>query len=406
MLFGMTLLCSGEVYSKEAELGVRSFYQERQASASSFAVPEFFRLTPFKRTDQEVYLNLQQGAWTFRGQAIATQQLDGSHAHGKGIINELYVDFSMADLEASVGKKVVSWGVGYGYRPLDVIQRETRQALRTFDLEGVPILQLESFTATSAITAIIAQRVRFDGMHPQVGGYEGALKYSGLLADTDVHVLLYHRQGEGVSMGAGVSTIFGVHLAWHGSVRYLPSYTSLQHKLSGQDPTLLRESNVFTAQQQQHGLLALLGASWTWASGCSLMLEAWHDDTAWTHGQWQELFRINAIQRQQLSLGAPEQAVYGNINANSRAYSQQNLLKDTLFMRLAYDGDQLDPNVSVLYTPADGGMVFTASADYDWSEAVLLFASVRLMGGKANAAYSNAADRRQLFVGLQIYGGV
>jgi len=406
MLFGMAMLWSGHACGKEGEIGVRTSWQENQPSASSFAVPELFRRMASKLTQQELYLHLQQGMWTFRAQATATQQINGGYSNEKGIINELYADFSIADIEASIGKKVVSWGVGYGYRPLDVIQRETRQALRTFELEGVPMLELEYFTATSAITAIVSNRLRFDGTSPQTGNYEGALKYSTLLGNSDVHFLLYQKQGDGISAAAGASTTSGDHLEWHGSLRYLSSYTTLQHKLSGQAPALLRAADTFTAQKHHHGLLALLGASWTWESGYSLMLEAWHDDTAWSRGQWQELLRINAMQRQQLSIGAPEQAVYGNINANNRVYSQQNLLKDTLFMRLSYDGDQFDPNLSMLYTPADGGMVFTASADYDWSDHILLFASVRVMGGIGSSAYSNAADRLQLFIGLQVSGSI
>jgi len=406
VLVGIAVFWSGQAYSEEGELGARISYQRNQASSSSFAVPELFRRTPSALTQQELYLHLQHGMWTVKAQATATQQVNGGYTDEKGAINEAYADFSLGDVEGSIGKKVVSWGVGYGYRPLDVIQRETRQALRTFDLEGAPMLMLEYFTAESAVTAIVSNRFRFDGFSPQKGEYEGALKYSTLLGNSDVHFLLFQRQGEGASAGAGASTTYGDHLEWHGSLRYLSSYTMLQHKLSGQPAALPGSTDVFATEQHHHGVLALLGASWTWGNSYSLMLEAWHDDTAWSRSQWQELLRINDSQHQKLSVGVPEQAAYGNVNANSRVYSQQNLLKDTLFMRLSYDGDSFDPNLSLLYTPADGGMVFTASADYNWSDHIRLFGSARVMGGKKNSAYRNAADRWQVFIGLQISGSV
>ncbi len=406
VMVGMAMLCSGQAYGREGEFGARFSYQQDYPSSSLFAVPAQLRQFPTKRAQQEAYLHLQQGVWTFRGQIKGTQQINGGYTDEKATINEWYADFSIADIEASIGKKVISWGVGYGYRPLDVIQRESRQALRSFDLEGVPLLVLEYFTAESATTAVLVNRVRFNGFSPKKGVYEGALKYSTLLGNSDVHLLLHQRQGEEVSVGGGISSTAGDHMEWHGSMRYLSSYTTLQHKLSGKTPSLLGAGSAFSYQKHQQGILALLGASWTWESGYSVMLEAWHDDTSWSRGQWQELFRINREQKNMLALGAPTSAVYGNLAANNQVYSMPNPLKDTLFMRLSYDGDTFDPNLSLLYTPADGGMVFTASADHDWNDHTLLFASARMMSGKKDSAYRNAADHWQLWIGLQMSGAI
>jgi len=406
IFFAVSAVGVGVVHGEEGEVGARISYQQNQPSSSSFSVPESFRLAPTKFTQQELYMHIQQGMLTFRGLATATQQANGGYTNDQATINELYADFSLADFEGSIGKKVVSWGVGYGYRPMDVIQREPRQALRTFDLEGVPMLEVEYFTAESAITAIVANRVQFDGLSPQKGEYEGALKYSTLLGDSDMHLLLYQCQGKGLSVGGGTSATYGEHLEWHASMRYISSYTTLRHKLSGQAITLPKSTGSFVSEKHHHGLLALLGASWTWANGYSLLLEAWHDDTAWSRNQWRELMRINVAQRQLLNTGAPAQAVYGNIGANNQVYNQQNLLKDTLFMRLSYDGNSFDPAISLLYTPADGGMVLTATADYEWSDHIQLFGSARVMGGKQTAAYNNTADRWQLFIGMKMSGSL
>jgi len=404
ILFGMSVLWSGSGDAEEDELGLRLSYQQQQFATSSFGIPDMFRPIPSKLLQEEFFLHLQQGFFTFDAQLTAEQQADGSYADVAGIIYELYTDFIVGGVEGSIGKKVASWGVGYGYRPLDVIQREDRQALRIFDLEGVPMVMLEHFTADSAITAVVANRLRFSGMTPHLEIYEGALKYSTLFGNSDVHLLIYQREGEGPSAGAGISSTYGEHLEFHGSVRYLSTYHILQHRLAGRPPALLNAADVFTLQEKRHGILALLGISWTWENGFSLLLEGWHDDTAWSQGQWQELLAINQFQRQQLISGAPERAVYGNILANSRIYSGQNLLKDTLFMRLSYDGEKIDPDVSLLYTPVDDGAVLTASVDYDWSDRILLFGSARWMTGRGGSAYREAADRWQLFVGLQISG--
>jgi len=400
------MISSEPAYCEENEFGARISYQQNQPSSSSFSVPALFRQAPPRLTEQEFYLHLQQDVLTFKGQATATQQVNGGYTNEKGTINELYADFLIGEVEGSIGKKVASWGVGYGYRPLDVIQQEPRQALRTFDLEGVPMLELEYFSAESAVTAILANRLGFDGFTVKEGIYQGALKYSTLIGNSDVHALLYKRQGEGVSVGGGFSDTLGEHLEWHGSLRYLSGYSILRHRLSGKSVSLPEPSSLFINEKHQHGFQALLGASWTWANGFSLMLEAWHDDTAWSHNQWKELLRINSAQRQLLNIGAPSPAVYGNISANNQVYNQQNLLKDTLYMRLSYDGDTFDPNLSFLYTPADGGTVFTVSADYDWSDHIRLFGSARVLGGKQTSAYNMAADHWQVYIGMQMSGSL
>ncbi len=271
MFSGLLAAGIGTAHGEEGEIGAHIFWQQDQPSSSLFAVPEAFAPMPAKRMRQELYLHMQQGLLSFRGQVHATQQADGGYTDEKATINELYADFSLADLEGSIGKKVVNWGVGYGYRPLDVIQREPRQALRSFDLEGVPVLELAYFSAESAVTAVLANRLRFDGLTPQQGAYEGALKYSALLGSSDMHLLLYQREGEGVSIGGGASATHGEHLEWHASARYLASYTV---------PGMMNAAGFFTPERHRHGFLALLGASWTWESGYSLLLEAWHDDTA------------------------------------------------------------------------------------------------------------------------------
>jgi len=396
------MLFSSQVYGEEAEVGMRLSYQKQGLSNSSFVIPKVYRNISRQSVEQDAYLHLQQGIWTFNGQVAATQEINGNLTDEKGIIHELYVDTSIGNLEGSFGKKVVSWGTGYGFRPLDVIQRESRQALRTFNLEGVPMVLLEYFTKESALSTVISNRLRFGGITPRKGKYEMAVKYSTLLGNSDLHLLLYQQQGNGLSAGIAASTVVGEQLELHGSARYLSVYHKALHKLSGQPVRLLSNAQVFSQQRQYNGVQALLGGSWTWENGFSLMLEAWHDDTAYSRQQWLELLRINRFQQKQLALGAPPQAVYNNTYANSLIYSKQNILKDTVFMRLSYDGDKLDPELSLLHTPLDGGVVLTVSANYAWSQNVSLFGSVRLLSGRKNSAYRASSERSQVFVGLQL----
>src|ERR1035438_1910937 len=46
----------------------------------------------------------------------------------------------------------MSWGVGFGFRPLDVVQRENRRGVNLPPLVGVPVLAVERFTTDAAWT--------------------------------------------------------------------------------------------------------------------------------------------------------------------------------------------------------------------------------------------------------------
>ncbi len=115
---------------------------------------------------------------------------------------------------------------------------------------------------------------------------------------------------------------------------------------------------------------------------------------------------MNTALWQKLAVGVPAGTVYGGIGASNQVYKQQNLLKDTLFMRLSFDGTSFDPAIAVLCTPADGGVVLTTDADYAWSDQLKLFASARVMGGRQYSAYRQSAIRWQAWVGLVFSGSV
>jgi len=399
---GLGLLWVSPASADESELGVRGLFQKNGSSDSAFVVPDAYSQTADYWTQQDMYLHLRQGAWTVRGQLSTLLSSVDNDLGIKATLNELFMDFSLGETEGSIGKKVVSWGVGYGYRPLDVIQKEDRQALKTFDLEGRPMLMLEYFTQDSAITAVLVNKMKYDALNATRGEFEGAMKYSTFIQNFDVYMLLYQHQGESLSVGAALSTTYGDHFEFHGSARFLPSYKKFVHRLSGQTPTLLTQRDVYDTPTGYNALQALLGASWTWGNGFGLMLEAWHDGTAWSASQWDELIQINAVQRQLLDVGAPEVAVYGNVGANNSVYNQQNLLKDTVFMRLSYDGIKIDPELSILYTPADGGFVMSGSVGYEWSDSVSLYGSSRLLGGRKGSAYRESSTGWQLFAGIEV----
>src|SRR5437763_952437 len=96
------------------------------------------------------------GRWTAFS---ANLLLSGSHAEGDGTasfarFNELYASGDFGAWQASAGKKIVGWDVGYGFRPNDVVQQEERRTLLMLTQEGRPLVQLEHFKAESAASLV------------------------------------------------------------------------------------------------------------------------------------------------------------------------------------------------------------------------------------------------------------
>lgn len=391
----------------DAEAGIRFLYQHSSSNqGGAFTVPEGYRVLPGKLGQQDAYLRWQEPYFKFNGRATAREGLDCCGSCQEGVVNELYANIALSPaIGASIGKKVASWGIGQAFRPLDVLQRENRQAVEPLDLEGVPMAMLEYFGESSALTIVAANRSWLSG-GGQRDETEGGVKYTALAGGTDVQLVGYIKEASELSLGAGAANVFGDSLEAHASFNYLASYAKPRHSLAGQSPALLNTANPFTDKKMDNGVQLLVGGSWTWESRVSLMMEAWHDDTAFTKDEWLGILELTRSQRAMLGLGVPADAVYGNVNGNSRFYQRPNLLQDTIMIRLAYDGGYFKPELYILNTPLDGGLLITAAAEYRAWDGVYLFGAARFLTGMANSAYAESANSGLFYAGIRIEGAI
>ncbi|TBR20829.1 MAG: hypothetical protein EPO63_09320, partial [Candidatus Nitrosotenuis sp.] len=282
----------------DAEAGIRFLYQRNTANdGGAFAVPAEYRVLPASLGQGDAYLRWQQPYFKFNGRATAQQGLDCCGSRQQGVVNELYANIPLSPAAgASIGKKVASWGVGQAFRPLDVLQRENRQAVEPLDLEGVPMAMLEFFGDTSAFTIAAANRSWLSG-----GDYraetEAGLKYAALAGGTDIQVVGHIKEASELSIGIGAANVFGDNLEAHASFNYLASYIKPWHSLAGQSPALLNTADPYYGRKMDNGVQLLIGGSWTWENAVSVMLEAWHDDTAYTKDEWRSILDLTRGQR-------------------------------------------------------------------------------------------------------------
>jgi hypothetical protein len=195
------------------------------------------------------------------------QQDDASD--NRAWVNELYASHDGGAWQFSAGKKIVSWDVGYGFRPNDMVQQEARRSLVGSTLEGRPLLLAEHFDASTAWSFVW---VNPTGSMDDPAGKEPALAVRFYQRAGAVDWYGFARNGAqtGASVGAAVAWVASDALELHGSVRLL-NHASSQ---------------------------VLLGGTWTTESQVSLLTEAWWDGTAalqrnlmlrlsWQHEGWQ-----------------------------------------------------------------------------------------------------------------------
>lgn len=317
------------------------------------------------------------------------------------VLNELYLDFSLENEDFSIGKKVMSWGVGFGFRPLDLLQRENRRRLYQNTLEGVSLLAWEHFTRSGAVTLVYANPGA--GNHADVIDDESfAFKYYQLLGDTDLQVVARWSEQNQWEAGGGFAQVVNDNLEWHGSLLYQQHYGQLQHRLlrTGGD-TLLATSNPVEVHTANDGIKAVLGMSWTSMSGWSTLLEAWYDDAAYSKRQWRSIVKLTQQQRILLGQpGVPDAAVFGNIAWNSQVFSASNWLRQNLLLRIAHNGETLDPALDLLYTPEDGGWVTTATLGIEGNQQRVDL-KLRYFSGPDTAAYQIFPEQLSMLVRWQ-----
>lgn len=199
-------------------------------------------------------------------------------------INELALERPLAGGFLTAGKKVMSWDVGYAFRPLDVVQQEDRRALNPVTPNGVPMLAWEAFDASRAITIVLT--------NPQHGAAradqpraDGALAVRLYRQDgaTDQYAVLRLSQRNGVEGGASFSHVANEALEWHGSLLLQQRH---EQWLGSSAALPLR------AVRQDGGGKVLAGFTWTTESKWSALGEAWLDRTVQHAQQRNVLLRL------------------------------------------------------------------------------------------------------------------
>ena len=322
------------------------------------------------------------------------ERFAGGANSSKAWVNELYASHDGGAWQFSIGKKIVAWDVGYGFRPNDIIQREARRTLIYRTPEGRPLLMAEHFSASTAWSWVW---VNPTASSDALGGNEPALAARVYQRQGAVDLHGFARLGAhtGASGGAAAVWVASDALELHGSLRYLQRFDSLANAALD---NALAASNPWRPITESGAKQALLGGTWTHESQISVLAEAWWDGTAPSDAQWDAWAQRNDQLATWVTRGAPPAAVAGNLSWQTNAFTTSpNLRRGNLFTRLSWQHDAWLPALDVLYMPADHGRVVTASVIWQ-GDRVQLQGGLRFYGGPANALVMQLPTRALAYV--------
>ena len=332
---------------------------------------------------------------------------EGARPETRFVAHEAYVDFTLSGERFSAGRKVLSGDVGYAFRPLDVLQRESRLQLAPPPLSGIPMLSWDNFGADSAWSLIVANPGHGPGNAGSTAASRDdaslALRVFRRVASADFHGVARSSARNGLELGAGFAAVPNDAVELHASLLVQQRGERRLPLAAGAGAAQLLDAGR-ALQVESHGRVgkALLGATWTAESGVSAMGELWWDGSANSADEWRRL-RSNAVARNTLRglPGVPDLAIAGANAASTRLFEQGNLARRGLLARLAWTepAGKWSAAADWLASLEDGGRNLTFSAGYA-ADKWRLDAGLRLYGGKDDSAFGLLPERRAAFVTL------
>jgi len=328
----------------------------------------------------ELALKARSGPW--QGQATLTQsQQQPGGSLTQSLINEAYWSGQAADWHFTLGKKIVSWDVGQGFRPLDVIQQENRRTLNGATLEGVRVAMAERYAGDAALSLVIANPLK-----PQhASGRDeaaAALRYYLRRGNTDWHAVARWGRDTGARAGLAVASVVSDALEVHAS---LARAESLQRYVD--------DGSNYHLQTGKGGWQGLAGLSWTSESQITLMTEYWHDSRALRSADW----RTWQARTKGIPAWLPTDARSGMLADLAPPFGNANLRRDNVLLRAAWSDARWSPAADMVYTPADHGRVTTVSLAWQ-GDVFSMEGGYRRFDGPGSATVCNLPDRDRFYL--------
>ena len=322
-------------------------------------------------------------------------------AEAELIISELFwqssVDITNTSLDLQLGKVRVDWGVGYGYRPLDIFTPYRRNPVGIQVEEGAGVVSVSYFDNQGEWSLIYT-----DSSWTQQQGNEleeqseqqgiGIRRYA-LMGDTEYQWVAYYDDVRQGLVGVSVVTVLDAAWEFHGSAVYQSKYLSYQQPSITLYPV--------TLEKEENAYQALVGFTWANAVGNSIVLEYWYDSRAWSKSDWNNAFIVATPSYQQgfnqANMVQHNMMFHWSLDPN--AWSTWEWSRDISWL------SQFTPTFDVLYSPEDNGVIATQWLNYllhdSGDSSIEMELAARFLTGSDDSAYANLPDKHMLLLNLK-----
>ena len=314
------------------------------------------------------------------------------------IVSELFwqdsVQLEQYSLDLQLGKVRVDWGVGYGYRPLDIFTPYRRNPIGIQVEEGAGVISASYFDNLGEWTLIYSNsslsQQQGNEIEEQSEQQGVGLRRYGLIADTEYQLVAYYDDLRRGLLAGSLVTVLDNAWEFHASAIYQQRYLSYQ-KQSDYSVSLVEQKKAYQA---------LTGLTWTDITGNTLILEYWYDSRSWNKTQW-------------------KQAISAGSKASQQGYRHSNIVEHNMMLHWSLDSsawtnwqwsqgswlNDLTPSVDLLYSPEDNGLIATQWLTYllhDSGESKTeIQLAARFYTGSDDSAYANLPDKHTILLNLK-----
>ncbi len=296
--------------------------------------------------------------------------------------------------QINLGRKLISWDVGLGYRPNDMVQREQRRNLYSTTLSGKDLISAEWFSATQALALVAWHNTNADTEQAPVAY---ALRYYQRLPSADWYGFARYSRDQGISLGSALSWVVNDALEFHTSLRL----NQRNQIFRDQSLQLINASSPWRRQEQQLQPQILLGATYTNQAQQSWYLEYWYDGLALNRNDWRFWLQRQTDLRTALRQKSyPSAVLVPQFAWQTQAFNQaENLRQHNVFVRWSQQNEAWQSYADLLWHPEDKGRIVTLGASWQGDKTRLEF-GLRRYSGPDLAVTRQLNEASKAFVNL------
>ena len=318
-----------------------------------------------------------------------------------------------AILDISMGKLRVDWGVGYGYRILDLFKPYRQNPVGLVAEEGAGVFSVSHYDLAGEWTLIATDsswgqqdQSALDQATEQQG--VGVRRYM-LVDDTEFQWIGYFDDVRRGLLGASVITVWDESIAIHSSLLWQKQSVGYQISDHIYKPV--------SAENQGSAFQALVGLNWANQAGHNVIAEYWYDSRAWSTSEWEE-----ALSRGELLSQSSATSLLTSSYAQGLQHA--NIVQHNLMLHWSWDIEawaawsgatfmtenmgwlsDVTPTLDVLISPQDSGAIVTQWVSYQWidtgEQSVELEAAARFLSGDKQSAYAQISDKYMIVFNIK-----